>query len=189
MEPTTSSAENEYPIANDMIRLNFSKDSVFNTIISSADNEIIYEVSTPKEWTLNRVTSIWKMDKSLEEKVFVGEVAWKALKDRTKVRVGWQTCEWMEANDWFTDKKGISIARTFTAAQGVKYRWKNRKLRLHLTSAESPLERPSPSLAIFHTTFFNGAYLEISSSVLRDLDHILVALLIMEKFRRDDRGD
>ncbi|KAG9018821.1 hypothetical protein FRB90_009291 [Tulasnella sp. 427] len=185
MEPTTPSTNDEYPIANDMIRLNFSKNSVFNTVISSTDNEIIYEVSTPNVWSVGRVTTIWRMDKSLGEKTFVGEVAWKALKGRTKVRVGWQTCEWMEVNDWFTDRKGISTARTFTAAQGVKYRWKIRKFKLHLTSAESPSEGPSPALAIFHTTFLKGAYLEISSSILRDLEHILVALLILEKFRRD----
>lgn len=174
-----------------MIRLNFSRDSVYNTVISSEDNEIMYEVSTPNVWSLTKsaITTIMKLDKTSEQKMFVGEIEWRGLHHRIVVRIGSQNCEWLLAKVWLTNSKGISTAKTFDAAQGVRYRWKLRKLEYHLTAPESPPEGRSPSLAIFHSPIISSlgpTYLEVSSSVLQDLDHILVALLVMEKMRRDD---
>ncbi|KAG8947426.1 hypothetical protein FRC04_010746 [Tulasnella sp. 424] len=98
------------PIADDMIRLNWTRNNVFNTIISSEDNEIMYEVSTPNRYAIKgRVTTISKMDKSSGQKVFAGEIAWKALRGRTLVRIGWQNCEWMQVQNWLTNpKEGMS---------------------------------------------------------------------------------
>ncbi|KAG9043051.1 hypothetical protein FS837_010104 [Tulasnella sp. UAMH 9824] len=104
----------------------------YNTIISSEDNEIMYEVLTPNSF-INRVTTITRLDKSSGEKVFAGEIAWKATQNRTMVRVGWQSCEWILAHDgWLKNTKGISRAKTFSAGQGAQYRWKVRNLNYHV---------------------------------------------------------
>ncbi|KAG9018819.1 hypothetical protein FRB90_009289 [Tulasnella sp. 427] len=183
-------SSNEAPVANDMIRLNFSRNSVFNTVISSEDNEIIYQVSTPNTKSIgNKMTSIWRMDKELQQRVFVAEVAWKFLTGKAQVKMGWEACDWMLVKKWLANSKGISSVKTFTTKQGVKYRWKLRKLQFHMTVDEAGSEGRSPSLAIFHAPLVKGfgpAYLEVSAGVLRDLDCIMVALIIMEKFRRDD---
>ncbi|KAG8939868.1 hypothetical protein FRC04_005836 [Tulasnella sp. 424] len=129
----SSSGSSDPPIVDDMIRLNFSRNSVFNTIISSEDNEIMYQVSTPNVWSLTKsVTTITKFDKSSEQKVFVGEIAWKVLNHRIQVRIGWQNCEWMPAWEWLKNPKGISTAKTFAAEQGIQYRWKLRKFDYHV---------------------------------------------------------
>ncbi|KAG8900178.1 hypothetical protein FRC01_010246 [Tulasnella sp. 417] len=128
-----SSRSSEAPIADDMIRLNWTRNSSSNIVISSEDNDIMYEISSPNLFT-NRVTTITRLDKSSGEKVFAGEIAWKALQIQTQVRTGWQNCEWMLAREWLNEpnNKGISTARTFTGAQGVKYRWKVRNLKRHV---------------------------------------------------------
>ncbi|KAG8900153.1 hypothetical protein FRC01_010254, partial [Tulasnella sp. 417] len=127
-----SSRSSAAPIADDMIRLNWTRNSSSNIVISSEDNEIMYEISSPNLFT-NRVTTITRLDKSSGEKVFAGEIAWKALQIQNQVRIGWQNCEWMLAREWLNEpnNKGISTARTFTGAQGAKYRWKVRNLKRH----------------------------------------------------------
>ncbi|KIO30777.1 hypothetical protein M407DRAFT_20102 [Tulasnella calospora MUT 4182] len=184
--PPRSSSSSPPPMADDMIRLNWTRNSPFNTIISSEDNGIMYEVSTPNNF-INHVTTITRLDKASGEKVFAGEIAWKAIRSRTQVRIGWQNCEWTLVQEWLNDPncKGISTAKTFTGAQGAKYRWKLRNLKRHLTSAENPSEGRSPSLAIFRCPFMKGAWLDVSESVIDSLDYILVALLILEKIRRE----
>ncbi|KIO31253.1 hypothetical protein M407DRAFT_19865 [Tulasnella calospora MUT 4182] len=187
--PSRTSGSSAAPTADDMVRLNWTRNSVYNTIISSEDNEIMYEVSTPNIFSLTkRLTTITRMDKSSGQKVFAGEIAWKATQNRAQVRVGWQNCEWTLAQEWLKNPKGISTAKTFTAAQGAQYRWKLRNLKYHLTCPEDPEEGRNPSLAIFNCPFLKGlspAYLEVSSSALHNLDYILVSLLVMEKNRRD----
>ncbi|KAG9012245.1 hypothetical protein FRB90_006741 [Tulasnella sp. 427] len=132
-EPPRSSSASPPPIAADMIRLNFTKNSVYNTLISSEENDIMYEVSTPNVFSINnRVTTLSKFDKSSGQKVFAGEIAWKALRSRTEVRIGWQDCEWTKAQEWLNNPSGISTAKTFTDAQGLQYRWKLRKLKFHV---------------------------------------------------------
>ncbi|KAG9043052.1 hypothetical protein FS837_010105 [Tulasnella sp. UAMH 9824] len=187
--PSETSNTPAAPIVDDMIRLNWTRNSVYNTIISSEDNEIMYEVSTPNVFSITkRLTTVTRLDKSSGRRVFAGEIAWKALQMQTEVRVGWQNCEWILAREWLKNPKGISTAKTFTATQGTQYRWKFRNLKYHLTSPDDPPEGRNPSLAIFDCPFLKGlrpAHLEVSSSVLHSLDYILVALLVMEKNRRD----
>ncbi|KAG8900179.1 hypothetical protein FRC01_010247 [Tulasnella sp. 417] len=130
--PETSSSS-AAPIADDMIRLNWTRNSVYNTIISSEDNEIMYEVTTANLYSITkRLTTVTRLDKASGKKVFAGEIAWKALQIRTEVRVGWQNCEWILAQEWLKNSKGISTAKTFTAAQGTQYRWKFRDLKYHV---------------------------------------------------------
>ncbi|KAG8937063.1 hypothetical protein FRC00_007238 [Tulasnella sp. 408] len=133
MKPTRkSSSSSDAPVADDMIRLNFSRNSVYNTIISSEDNEIMYEVSTPNIWSFTKsVTTVMKLDKTSEQKMFVGEIGWRGLHHRIVVRIGSQNIEWLLAKVWLTNSKGISTAKTFDASQGVRYRWKTRKLEYH----------------------------------------------------------
>ncbi|KAG8844289.1 hypothetical protein FRB96_003225 [Tulasnella sp. 330] len=77
-----------------MIKLRFSQNSVFNTIISSAedDHAIMYEVLTPQKYT-NRVTTIYRLDSASGGKIFVGEIEWKAIPSRMMVRLGEPTSE------------------------------------------------------------------------------------------------
>ncbi|KAG9048366.1 hypothetical protein FS837_000169 [Tulasnella sp. UAMH 9824] len=107
MKPTRkSSSSSDAPVADDMIRLNFSKNSVYNTIISSEDNEIMYEVSTPNIWSFTKsVTTVMKLEKTSEQKVFVGEIGWRGLHHRIVVRIGSQNIEWLLAKVWLTNSK------------------------------------------------------------------------------------
>ncbi|KAG9005566.1 hypothetical protein FRB94_001425 [Tulasnella sp. JGI-2019a] len=104
------------------ITLNFSQNSVFNAVISSPDNEIMYEVSTKNKY-FNRVSTTFRMDPSRGERVVVGEVEWATNPTRTRVRVGFQTSEWMLVNDWFEKRGGwTSGVRAFACVNGTKYR-------------------------------------------------------------------
>ncbi|KIO31224.1 hypothetical protein M407DRAFT_241903 [Tulasnella calospora MUT 4182] len=168
-----------------MIRLNWTRNDIHNAIISSEDNEIMYEVSTPsRSSSNNRVTTLTKLDKDSGKKIVTGEIAWKAMRSQAEVRFGSEDGEWILANEWLKNSKGLSTAKTFTAAEGVQYRWKLRNFKEHLTSAEDPPEGRSPSLAIFHSHVLKGpngpADLEISPSVIPSLDYILVALLLFK---------
>ncbi|KAG8900485.1 hypothetical protein FRC00_012711 [Tulasnella sp. 408] len=68
MESTRKSRSSpDAPVADDLIRLNLSRDSVYNTIISSEDNETMYEVSTANVWSFTKsVTTVTKLDKTSE---------------------------------------------------------------------------------------------------------------------------
>jgi len=189
----------KFPLAPELegqiLSLSLSKNSVFNTIVSSPDHDIMYEVSSTKMFSQGGMTTtICRLDRSSSEKVFAGQIAWKPL--QPLVRIGWQNCEWMPVRDWLVKgKEGMSSARTFMGAGGAKFRWKRRKLRFHLTHAnDSDAPGSRPSIAIFYQAkrgkFFRitkPAHLDISisPSALRSLDHIIVSFLVMEKRARD----
>ncbi|KAG9012244.1 hypothetical protein FRB90_006740 [Tulasnella sp. 427] len=170
------------PTVDNMIRLNFTKNSVYNTIISSENNDIIYEITTPGIFSnADRVTAIFKCDRLSEKKMLVAEISWKAMRSRTAIRLGGPTFEWVPVREWLVDSKGISATKTFTTAEGTQYCWKIRNLKRHLTKLGNASEGPNPSLAILHYPFFKGispAYLDVSTLVLQDLDDIIGNLLL-----------
>lgn len=86
-----------------MVKLSFSKNSVYNTVISSEDHDIMYKVTTPNRF-LDRVTSIYRMDRASGQAQFAGEIAWKTLDPQ--VRIGWQNCEWMPVRQWLRSPRG-----------------------------------------------------------------------------------
>ncbi|KAG8908612.1 hypothetical protein FRB99_004900 [Tulasnella sp. 403] len=170
-----------------MVKLTFSKNSVWNTVIASPDHEILYEVTTQNKY-VSRVTTITRLDRRSGEKVFAGEIAWKALEPL--VRVGWQNCEWLPIRNWLANNKGnLTSAKSFTDGHGTKFRWKTRDWCLHLTPDDGVSKR---TLAIFHEPkrdkllrIREPAYLEVSPEISKTLDSVIVSLIIMEKRRRD----
>lgn len=71
----------------------------------------MYEVSTPNVWSFTKsVTTVMKLDKASEQKMFVGEIGWRGLHHRIVVRIGSQNIEWLLAKVWLTNSKGISTS-------------------------------------------------------------------------------
>ncbi|KAG9005565.1 hypothetical protein FRB94_001424 [Tulasnella sp. JGI-2019a] len=189
--PRTGSDSSGSSNNNLTITLRFSRNSVFNVVISSPDNEIMYEVSTNNKY-VNQVTTTFRMDPARGERTLVGEVDWTSSHTRARVRVGFQTLEWMLVNEWLENPGGwTEAARVFTCSNGAKYRWKRKKLQeFHLTEDEDSDNKP-PTLAIFREPKRNAllkiiepATFRICPGLLPNLDHIIVSLLVMEARRR-----
>ncbi|KAG9014733.1 hypothetical protein FRB94_010580 [Tulasnella sp. JGI-2019a] len=172
--------------------LKFTNNSVFNTVISSPDNDIMYKVSTPNIY-FNSVTTINRVDSASGEMTFAGEVGWKAWYPNTRIRIGWN-CEWIREGEWLELVKGwLSKTRGFRGANGAKYRWKRRWTGFRLTGDVDDEDNKIPALAIFQTAKYNAllkitepATLLISPEVLPSLDYIIVSLFILERRRRDE---
>lgn len=92
--------------SSDIITLLFSKNSVFNTVISSSDNEVMYDVVTPKK-LYNKATIVHRLDRGSGERRFAGEIVWKPLGD-WQVRMGWQHCEWVPVRKWLKSAHGYA---------------------------------------------------------------------------------
>ncbi|KAG9039109.1 hypothetical protein FRB95_012820 [Tulasnella sp. JGI-2019a] len=173
------------------IILKFSENSVFNSIISSPDNDIMYEVSTPNK-LFNRVSTTFRLDPTRGERTLSGEVEWASVPIRTRVRIGFQTLEWMLVNDWLENLGGwTSASRAFVGANGARYRWKRKFREFHLTADEDSSSKP-PTFAIFREPKRNALLkvtemptIRVSPEALPSLDHIIVSLLVMEKRHRD----
>ncbi|KAG9014734.1 hypothetical protein FRB94_010581 [Tulasnella sp. JGI-2019a] len=104
------------------IVLKFSENRIFNSVISSPDNEIMYEISTPNK-VFNRVSTVFRLDQARGERTLVGEAEWSPVTMRSRIRVGFQSLEWMLVNDWLVNPGGwASKARAFTGANGARYR-------------------------------------------------------------------
>ncbi|KAG9017869.1 hypothetical protein FRB93_004680 [Tulasnella sp. JGI-2019a] len=84
--------------------LKFTDDSIFNTVVSSPDNDIMYKVSTPNKF-FNSVTTINRLDSASGEIKLAGEVDWKVWPPNTRIRIGWN-CEWIREGDWLEQVKG-----------------------------------------------------------------------------------
>ncbi|KAG8839993.1 hypothetical protein FRB96_000464, partial [Tulasnella sp. 330] len=176
-EPATGSDSSEQ--RDGMITLTFSENSIFNTIISSTndDHVIMYEVSTPQKFT-NRVTTIHRLDSTSGQRVFAAEIEWNVVSKHSRVRLGWQNCEWMEAKDWLQKAgKWGSKDRSFTAVDGARYRWHRRWPKFRLTVDE---EGDKEYLAVFREPKRNALLkitamptLRIYPEVIPSLDYIL----------------
>ncbi|KAG8970396.1 hypothetical protein FRC03_008593 [Tulasnella sp. 419] len=174
----------------DHIKLSFTRNSVWNTIISSSDHEIMYEVSTPNR-IFNSVTTITRLDKWSGERKYVGEIAWKAFKPL--VRIG-RDGDLMPVSQFLVNGKSkLSSARSFVGKYGLRYRWKIRKFTLLMCSDDQDdSSKGQPALVTFHTPdrknlkVVEPARLLVSPTVLPSLDPIIISFLYVEKRRRDD---
>ncbi|KAG8912291.1 hypothetical protein FRC01_005175 [Tulasnella sp. 417] len=107
-DPPRSSSTTPVP-ADEMIRLNWSRNSVHNVVISSEDSEIMYEVSTPNGFSsTNRVTTVTKLDKYSGKRTIVGEIAYKFIRSQAEVRFGSEDGEWMLVDEWLKSPKAFS---------------------------------------------------------------------------------
>ncbi|KAG9014735.1 hypothetical protein FRB94_010582 [Tulasnella sp. JGI-2019a] len=169
----------------------------------------MYEVSTPNK-LFNRVSTTFRLDPTRGERTLAGEVEWASVPIRTRVRIGFQTLEWMLVNDWLENLGGwTSASRAFVGANGARYRWKRKFREFHvrrssfirikghhshisqLTADEDSSSKP-PTFAIFREPKRNALLkvtemptIRVSPEALPSLDHIIVSLLVMEKRHRD----
>ncbi|KAG9042111.1 hypothetical protein FS837_011343 [Tulasnella sp. UAMH 9824] len=108
-DPPRSSSTTPVPASDEMIRLNWNRNSIRNVVISSEDNDIMYEVTTPNAVThTNRVTTLTKLEWSTGKKTVAGEIAWKAMRSHAEVRFGSDDGQWVLADEWLKSSNVFS---------------------------------------------------------------------------------
>lgn len=89
------------PQAPDHLIFTFTENSTFNTILKGPD--IIYEINTPN-FVIDSVTHISRINQKTEEKLLVGEIAWK-LFNRDLIRIGSYGTEWVPMTQLLKNEK------------------------------------------------------------------------------------
>lgn len=168
-------------------KLTFATNSVRNTTFAAEGDKFYYEIVT-RFWHPH-LTKINKYDYETRTVNCVAEIE-SLPKKEVKVRFNTPNAEgeWIRASD-FVKIDGSGIGGTFTAEDGVTYRWKTHKRRFRLVKVDDedkiPLAEYHPyNRHLFVFRMSHHAWLEVKPEAAVALEKIIVSYLIVERRRR-----
>ncbi|KIM19767.1 hypothetical protein M408DRAFT_30946 [Serendipita vermifera MAFF 305830] len=156
------------------IHIYLSNNSVRNTTISCDSLGIHYTASKAK-----KIVSLSRRDITTNANVVVGEFELHSFrKDRIKVGPNGQ---WQDTQDYFEGLGMFSTSLTFPSNNGMKYTWKDHWGYTIMTHSGD-----KDTLIKYHRHTVKSSYLEVlDSSIMTELDTVLLTFLIAERKKRD----
>ncbi|CAE6432580.1 unnamed protein product [Rhizoctonia solani] len=154
-----------------MATYTFSRDSPRNTVLTDADGNIAYKISSPFAFK-NFTTTITRANES----DVVAVIHWSLL-NKDKITMNGVT---QNINDVFPRSKKLGTSRVYTTAAGEQFKWKY-TTRLYCVSKPSDL-----NIATFYQSILSGiggrrSTLDINQSALHLSDILVATWVIMQK--------
>lgn len=168
-------------------KLTFATNSVWNTTFAAEGDKFYYEIVT-RFWHPH-LTKINQYDYEARVVNCVAEIE-SLPKKEVKVRFNMPNAEgeWIRASD-FVKTDGSGIGGTFTAGDGVTYRWKTHKRRFRLVKVDDEDKIPLAEYHPYKRHFFvfrmsHHAWLEVQPEAAVALEKVIVSYLVVERRRR-----
>jgi len=179
--------------------LTFAKNSIRNTTVSLPNDKFYYEIVT-RFWHPH-LTKINKFNMEDRQIICAAEIEAVPGQD---VRVRFNTTdvtkvggmggegEWMSASE-FVKADADSIGGTFTAGDGLEYRWMMNKGYLQLVKADDASETPVATYHPHRRHFLvfrmaKRASMDVMPDAAAALEKIIVSYILVERRRRNAKN-